>query len=91
MDVPPKWISYHKKILRRGSHFTKILKKIVKSVVFDAGKPLKMVPISENLEKMLNQPFLDREKSIGKGFQISGCTPCQKNNSSTPLPELNSP
>ena len=37
-----------KKILRRGSHFTKIAKKIVKSAIFEVEKPLEMGP---NLRK----------------------------------------
>ena len=89
MDVPSKWVSYHKKkILRRGSHFTKIENKIIKSVVFYAGKPLEMVPISENLEKILNQPFLDRER----GFRPRVAHPVKKYfKYPPPPPELNSP
>ena len=41
-----------KKILRGGSHFTKIRKKIVKSAIFEAEKPLqKWVSICENFKK----------------------------------------
>ena len=44
-----------KKILRRGSHFTKIAKKIVKSAICEVEKPLEMGP---NLRKFQKKPPL---------------------------------
>ena len=40
-----------KKILRRGSHFTKIVKKMVKSAVFEAQNPFEMGPDLRNFQK----------------------------------------
>ena len=67
-----------KQILRRGSHFTKIAKKIVKSGIFVVKKPLEMNPDLQKFweKKRKNQPFL-REKN-GYGFQNLGPTPRQK-------------
>ena len=40
-----------KKILRRGSHFTKIAKKKVKSAIFEVEKPLEMGPDLQKFRK----------------------------------------
>ena len=74
---------YQKQIFRRGSHFTKNAKKLVKSAA-EEFLEMKCIPICENFEKKPSQ--ISRfwgEKSYG----YSGFTP---HNSSTsfPLPRL---
>ena len=64
-----------KKILRRGSHFTKIAKKIVKSGIFVLEKPLEMSPY---LQK---SAAFEGEKWVGVS-EIGPHTP-SKNNLST--------
>ena len=44
-----------KKILRRGSHFTKIAKKLVKSGIFVVEEPLHMGPDLQKLKKQTNK------------------------------------
>ena len=67
-----------KKILRRGSHFTKIVKKIVKSAHFEVEKPLEMGPdLRKFRKKTLNQRFFEGEKSLdmGRGFRPRAAHP----------------
>ena len=74
------------KILRGGSHFRKIAKKMVKSAVFEAEKPLEM---GLNLQKFrkncLTSCFFEWDKSLdmGRGFG-PGLHTLSKNNLSTP-------
>ena len=76
-DVLPKWLLFQqksldtgpilvKKILRRGFHFTKSTKKIVKSALFEVEKPLQIGPDLRKISKknLLNQPFFEGEKSF---------------------------
>ena len=54
-----------KKILRRGFHFTKIAKKIVKSSLCEVEKPLEIGPDLQKFRKQpLNQSFFEGEKSL---------------------------
>ena len=66
LDIP----FWSKKILRRGSHFTKIKKKNhVISAVFEVEKPLEMVPNLQKLKKKMqsNQLCFEGEKSLDMG------------------------
>ena len=90
-DVPAKCVSFHqtsldkghfwqkKKIFRRGSHFTKIVKKLLNQPFFRQKKPLELGPDLWKFRK--NQPFFEREKSLqmGKGFWPSATHPSKIN------------
>ena len=52
-----------KKILRRGSHFTKIAKKMVKSAIFEVEKPLEMGPDLQKFRKNRKISRFLREKN----------------------------
>ena len=59
------------KILREGSHFTKIAKKMVKSAVLKAEKLLEMgLDLQKVRKKLSNQPFFECQNSLdmGRGF-----------------------
>ena len=66
-------------ILRRGSHFTKIVKKKLKSAIFEVEKPLEMGPDLRKKKKknMLNQPCFEGEKflDMGRGFSPRAAPP----------------
>ena len=83
-DEPFNWVTFSPKILRYGSHFGqknpyrrvpfhKSCRKMVKSAVFEAEKPLEMGLDLRKLKKkkkLSNQPYFEWEKSLdmGRGF-----------------------
>ena len=94
----PKWVTFSPKILRHGSHFgpnksleegpisTKFAKKIVKSAIFEAEKPIEMDPNLQKFQKnCLFSHFLsEKNPQIWVGVSNLGPHTSSKNNSSTP-------
>ena len=71
------------KILRSGSYFTKIAKKNVNQPLFEAEKPLEMVPICENFgkKKPVKSTIFEEEKSIWVRVSDLGPHTLSRNNS----------